>query len=316
MPLFDSYLMVDWSAASTRAPSDPKRARDSVWWAVGTHQANRFELSELRHARTRLEAVDALADCIAALMQRGRVLAGFDFAFGYPRGTGHALGLDGLIWRKTWELLSQNLVDEPDNKNNRFDVAASINRAYFDGKGPFWGYPPAHKDRYQGLPFTKPVGYGVEYPPERRLADRYARGAKTVWQLSGNGVVGGQVLMGLPAVWRLRTDPRLALSTSIWPFETGLRHDPRPKVVLAELYPSQVHPRPVGDLPKDAAQVATVVEHLAALDRCGELEPAFSGSPALSAEERQAIEQEEAWILGLTQEGAPVQDARRYGDTG
>ncbi len=312
MPLFDSYVMVDWSAAGTPAPRAPQRAKDSIWWAAGLRKRDSFALADLRHARTRAEATGALADLIADLADRGRVLVGFDFAFGYPRGMGAALGLDGLIWRKTWERLGRDLIDGEDNANNRFAVAADINRTCFDGEGPFWGYPPAHEGRYPGLPFRKPTRYGVAYPPERRLADRYASGAKPVWQLAGNGVVGGQVLMGLPAVWRLRTDPRLASVTSIWPFETGLRHDPRPAIVLAELYPSQVRPRLLDGLPKDAAQVATVVEHLAALDRQGRLEPAFAGPPDIGDEDRAAIEREEAWILGLVQANAPVAEPLRF----
>ena len=314
MPLFDSYVMVDWSAASSPAPADPKRARDSIWWAVGHRSGNGFELSELRHARTRREATALLADRIAALAGAGRVLVGFDFAFGYPRGTGAALGLDGLVWRKLWERLSRGLEDQEDNGNNRFAVAAAFNSEHFDGTGPFWGFPPAHRGRYPGLPFRKPVGYGNGYPPERRTADRYAPGAKSVWQLSGAGVVGGQVLLGLPTVWRLRTDPRFAGVTSIWPFETGLRHDPRPGVVLAEIYPSQWIPRAVADLPKDAGQVATVVEHLAALDARDVLAPAFDGAPDLTAEDRAAIESEEAWILGLTEADARPRAGLRFGE--
>ena len=49
MPLFDSYLMVDWSAAST-----PKRGKDSIWWAL----ESRCGLQRVGNPATRVEARD------------------------------------------------------------------------------------------------------------------------------------------------------------------------------------------------------------------------------------------------------------------
>jgi precorrin-8X/cobalt-precorrin-8 methylmutase len=51
---------------------------------------------------------------------------------------------------------------------------------------------------------------------------------------------------------------------------------------------------------KDQRQVATVARLYARLDQVGRLAPLFAGDPALGAEERAAVETEEAWILGVT----------------
>ena len=54
----------------------------------------------------------------------------------------------------------------------------------------------------------------------------------------------------------------------------------------------------------DSAQVRVNVEAFARLDAGGGLAPLFAGAPFLTDGERQLIETEEAWILGLGHEGA------------
>ena len=62
-------------------------------------------------------------------LTRGRrLLIGFDFPFGYPAGTAARLGLRGLAWRNLWQTLEDRIADGKDNRNNRFDVAESLNR--------------------------------------------------------------------------------------------------------------------------------------------------------------------------------------------
>ena len=96
MPLFDTYIIVDWSAART-----PKTGRDSIWicrlGAGGETVAN----PPTRHA-----ARELLAAMLASAMANGeRVVAGFDFPFGYPAGFAARLGLDG------WDRLPRNVAD-------------------------------------------------------------------------------------------------------------------------------------------------------------------------------------------------------------
>ena len=95
-----------------------------------------------------------------------------------------------------------------------------------------------------------------------------------------------------------RRDPRLAFAAHIWPFETGLRYDSRPRLLIAEIYPSQVAVGGSPHRPKDAAQVVAIAGRFAALDAAGMLGALFSGGGASAAGVRRRIEREEGWILG------------------
>lgn len=306
-PLFRSYVMVDWSAAAKLAPADPTKAKDAIWIAVAERlESGRIALTDKRHFRTRTQARNALSDILSDLIEKGRVLIGFDFPFGYPAGTASSLGLgsEGLKWRKTWARIIEAVEDGADNQNNRLEAAAMLNRDGFGSAkseaGPFWGFPPSSRSPNPGLAITKPSTYGSALPPERRVAEAYASGAETVWHVAGGaGVVGSQVLLGLPTVWALRTDPRLAQRSAIWPFETGLQDDPSADLIFAEIWPSLLDHGSEPGLPKDATQVKAVVEHLALTDDEGHLGDLMQGPPDLNEKDRTRIEQEEAWILGL-----------------
>ena len=92
MPLFDAYIVVDWSAANTR-----RTGRDSIWYTVYRRQGGRLRRRALRNPPTRAGAIETLASILARLAAAGqRVLVGFDFPFGYPDGTARRLGLPGL----------------------------------------------------------------------------------------------------------------------------------------------------------------------------------------------------------------------------
>ena len=80
------------------------------------------------------------------------------------------------------------------------------------------------------------------HPPERRIADLRARGAKTVWQLAYTGSVGSQVLLGLPAIERLIADRRIEGGSEVWPFQAGLLALRTP-LAFAEIYPSLLNRR-------------------------------------------------------------------------
>ncbi len=301
MQLFDAYLMVDWSAAAR-----PRRGADAIWYGLWTRSAGKLRCTALENPSTRDEATAALGQRLARLLRAGRrVLVGFDFPFGYPAGTASALSLKQPPWRHMWQHLADQVEDGADNANNRFAVAETLNQTISGAARPFWGHP--HGRRYRQLRATKPQpGAGMDLS-ERRLVERRVPAAKPVWQLNGNGSVGGQVLMGLPRVLAF-TDPRLATHSAVWPFETGLRHDPAPRIVFAEVYPSLFLPANLPGKPKDACQVAGACRHFAALDQAGTLVDQFAGDPSLTAEERRAVECEEAWILGVA---GPVIGRRR-----
>lgn len=288
--------MVDWSAASA-----PRLGRDSIWIAVAERGAGRrgrvARRTDLVNLRTRAEAASWLEARLAALAKNGRVLAGFDFPFGYPAGTAARLGLNGTAWRSLWIELAAKIADDAANTNNRFDLAEEWNRRLGDEAFPFWGNVREEQRRHLLRRGCRAHGPGDL--PRRRLADARVPGAHPVWQLAGNGSVGSQALLGIPRVWQIRHAPALERIAAIWPFETGLADDAGKRVILAESYPSLIKAKRLARLPKDAGQVAAMVEAFARADAAGELEGWFTGDPELGPDERAAIEQEEAWILGL-----------------
>ena len=301
-PLFHTHIIVDWSARSK--PSGPKCEENAIWWAVARVDGGSVSVLEPEYARTRHCALQRLVRLIAGELDSGRrLLVGFDFPFGYPERV--AAHLTGEACALTlWDWLAERVNDQPDNKNNRFDVAAEINAAYPGCGGPCWGRPT--KWCYQTISTKKPACTEQEcHPPERRIADKCAKGAKSVWQLYGAGSVGSQVLLGLPALKHLMEAPGIAGRTAVWPFQTGLR-TPEARAVIAEVYPSllreQIGERSCEREIVDCAQVRVNAEAFARLDAGGGLAPLFGGAPWLTPVQRGIIETEEAWILGLGHE--------------
>ena len=319
-PLFHTHIIVDWSARSKRSPK--KRTKDAIWWAVARVDGGSVTVCEPEYARTRHCALQRLARLIAEELDSGRrLLVGFDFPFGYPEGvaahlTGEARALS------LWDWLAKRINDQPDNKNNRFEVAAKINDVFYPGcGGPFWGRH--HKWSCRAISTKKPPCTGQQcHPPERRIADECAQNAKTVWQLWGAGSVGSQVLLGLPALKRLIKAPGIARRAAVWPFQTGLR-TPEARAVIAEVYPSllkkQIDERKREQDEQeivDRVQVRVNAEAFARLDAGGGLAPLFDGAPWLTRAQRTVIETEEAWILGLGHEEALAGVLLQPGRTG
>jgi len=298
MPLFDAYLMVDWSANAS-----PKTGADSIWYAEYRRKGRRLERRALANPPTRAAATAEIAARLAALAQAGRrVLAGFDFPFGFPAGTARALGISGIPWQGTWRLLADRIQDLESNANNRFEVGAYLNNRISGDRFPFWGHPPRRSMRH--LSPRKPRPHRPGEPAERRLCEHRARRAQPVWKLAYAGSVGSQALTGIPRVRQIRDDPRLAGIIRIWPFETGLGVDPGARVVLAEVYPSLFKSDVIDGKPKDAGQVSATARGLGECDRDGVLAGLLAGDPKLSAAERDAVVSEEAWIVGLDREPA------------
>ena len=297
-PLFDTHVVVDWSARSRPSPARP--VKDAIWWAL----AREGRVGAPVYCRTRHAAVAALGELLAAEVAAGRrVLIGFDFPFGYPAGVARRIcGSDRAM--DLWAWFASQVEDGPDNSCNRFAVAARIN-ALYDGVGPFWGRPAGWD--VPGVPVAATARHGLDHPPERRLADGLARGAKTVWQLAYSGSVGSQAIVGLPALHALRHDPRLAEATRVWPFETGLAL-PGAQVVIAEIYPSLLqgaaHAARAADEVLDSAQVRVVARALARLDGQGRLGALFAPDARLDSVGCAQVVREEAWILGLGHEVA------------
>src|SRR5579872_2902906 len=296
--MFDTFVIVDWSAAN-----QPKTGRDSIWICCRTADgAERVENPATRH-----QARELLGELFAAAMGRGgRVLAGFDFPFGYPVGFAKRLGLNGTLWRSVWDEIAMRLVDDSGNANNRFAVAAEFNRRVSADAFPFWGCPPAQSGPHLGPRHHR--GHQDGGLRERRLIDEYMAGAQPCWKLLGAGSVGGQVLTGIPVVRALRDDRRWQAHARVWPFETGLRPPDDARIAFAEVWPSwwDWKPTRTADEVNDRAQVRHVAAFFAERTQAGELDALFAGAPELSAEQRRQVETEEAWTLGVTAPRRPT----------
>ena len=298
--LFNAYVMVDWSAAQTA-----KTGKDSVWIGVLKRDIRFRPSFESFNPPTRAEAEAKLREILADLRRRNeRALIGFDFNLGYPRGLGVGLKLKDPSWAGVWAFLAANVVDKKDNTNNRFAVAAKMNRLMTDQPWPFWGCPP--KDAQRWLTPTKPPETSGDLPPVFRHAEEatHAAGkamAKPAWQLMGAGSVGGQVIVGIPAVRRLVEE--LGDKAAVWPFTTGWKDlteadlDGK-EAVIAEVYPSLFPSKPEGGEAPDLAQVRALCEHFYKLDEADKLGAQFAPPKDATEDLVRAVETEEGWILG------------------
>ncbi len=269
--IFDRVIAVDWSARSQ--PSPKRETADAIWLCVLDDGGEVLEYHRTRDAA--LTRIDAL------LAAPGRTLFGLDFAFGYP--TGFARTLTGRPEAlAVWDWLAARIEDADDNANNRFDVAAQINRA-FPGLGPLWGRP-AQLD-LADLPDKGRArsGHGI---PDHRVVEAHAPSAQSPLKLYTTGSVGSQSLLGLAALSKLRArHPGLR----VWPQQTGFAL-PADGPVLAEIYPSLYPP---ADHPiKDAGQVLATARALRDAPTTWFTAPASQPDAA-------RIAAEEGWILGV-----------------
>ncbi len=291
---FDAYLIVDWSANAT-----PKRGADSIWYCLVARTGRGLRRRILANPATRWQAHDEIAAILKDQAARGRrVLAGFDFPNGYPAGFARAAGFKGRPWRAVWDGLDGMIEDRADNGNNRFEVAAELNRRISGGPFPFWGCPVGRQTDTLSMRKTRPYD---ETLPERRHCETFLPRSQPCWKLYTTGSVGSQALMGIPVLKDLRDDPELAPHTVVWPFETGFG-PPEPagqwRIVLAEVYPSILAIKAGAGQIKDAVQVETIARHLARRDESGSLARDLSGPDSLDGAARKRVETEEGWILG------------------
>lgn len=278
MTVFDTVVMVDWSAAK-RSPVRP--SKDAIWIGVA-----RGGVSENPHyCRSRHDAEFWLAEFFDAERAAGhRVFAGFDFPFGYPTGFARCVtGADDPF--ALWDWFEKQITDDPRGNNNRFDVAEQMN-ALFRGQGPFWG--KSHKDRWPGIPYNK-QSIVFDQVAERRTADLAAKASSSCFQLFYNPTVGSQILMGLPVLTRLRRRGDVA----VWPFENCDTAD----VVFAEIWPGLIEHAVrsvLKDAPKDEIRDRVQVRLLSkAISLLGadEFDKVMTQIPDVA--------REEAWIFGI-----------------
>ena len=318
MTLFDAYFFVDWSASSKPTRLEPKK--DTIWLG----ELVRGSAPAERYHRTRSACVHDLVARLRVLTAQGlRVLVGFDFPYGYPRGLAAALGLPAgaAPWAATWSLLASKLTDGASNENNRWHVAAELNRALMPAAGPigpFWGcaagaatatLKPSKEEGKLSFPFLSRSGQQLQ--EWRHAENRASSSVQSAWKLFTSGSVGSQALVGIPCVAKIRHDTRLAPFSQVWPFETGfvptLSPATGPFVLHAEIWPvlfnSEVTAQRAAD-PKleilDQAQVRALCAWAERTDTAGQLGAFFDRPKGMSDPVVQDCIEEEGWILGLT----------------
>ena len=317
MPLFDFYIMVDWSGAASRRGG----RSDTIWVAHGPRTAD-SPLTRSPHSRT--EAIDLIHSLLEKEIRlKRRVLICFDFAYGYPVDFAAALQAAtgksdrDLPWLLVWQYLSEHIKDDegtvpgakPNNRSNRFEVANRINAflsADAKAAGPFWC--ASSEAAYRYIPQTRPPepfqsaqGYVVK---GLRLTDKRARSGSP-FRLFGTASVGSQSLTGIVRLHQLRNDPKFAATSAVWPFETGWATKAKwlPKhvsVLHAEIYPSVRDPMP--DEIKDRGQVRAMWQWACDLD-CADLMWREFCRPIeveTGSKEDLAIQLTEGWILGAS----------------
>ena len=228
----------------------------------------------------------ATAHLLDVCRRPGSTLLGVDFSLGYPAGTANLLGLDGVPWQETWKLLAELVDDADNNGNNRFEVAAELNRRMGGGPGPFWGCPAS--GRGPTLTSTKvtsaPLGEWRQV--EQRLRDKGHR-PFSAWQLLGAGSVGSQTLLGIPRLVELTASlTGRGRRVAVWPFDARIVVGGGVDLVVAEVWPS-LHPseEPAAEQVRDEVQVIETSRRLR-----GGVELTPSGSSDVLAEE--------GWIRG------------------
>jgi hypothetical protein len=297
--LFDDYVMVDWSASSFS-----RTGKDSIWIGAGSWRNGTLSVGDPLNEPTRHSAVGRIEQMVDESLDAGRrILIGFDFPFSYPAGltslAPEVFG-PGPPWRAIWRTLAQRISDAPDNTNNRWDVAKSLNRD--TGYRLFWGCPNSQADEYLGTRDKELPGLRERGPrPDRlRLTERRAQSVsgviQTEWKLAYAGSVGSQALMGIPRLEQLRS--RYGDRLRVWPFETDIAGD-RPTVdapvTLVEIWPS-IFPTDFARHPvRDAAQVLQVVESCAAADAGATMISWLT--PRIDPDSASQVA-EEGWILG------------------
>jgi precorrin-8X/cobalt-precorrin-8 methylmutase len=312
MPLFDAYVMVDWSGGDRRRAAK----QDCIWIAHGS-AIDAAPVTVSPPSRTEAEhLIRAQIEPIVA--NNRRVLVCADFGYGYPAGFASLLpeSVSGKLppWRIVWRYLRKHVQDDlgtkpgrqPTNRSNRFEVANAINGAVSSSAspGPFWCLfkPGGHVCVPQKRPAQPFVCASGTIAP-LRITDRRAK-SDTPFRLFGTGSVGGQVLTGIPRLESIRFDPELARCSAVWPFETGwasaasLWLDPELRVLHAEIYPSVR--APLIDTIKDRGQVRAMWHWARDLDAKNLLINEFAIPPGITSgsQDDTVIRSEEGWILG------------------
>lgn len=257
----------------------------------------------LDNIATRSSAIEAVAGHFRQALDAGKHLfAGFDFAFGYPRGAATIMAGDAS-WSAVWERLSRLIKDQENNVSNRFEIGGQLNQVFqkSTGEAPFWGHPHQHEGRYRGLQARKPIYKSVL---EQRLIDQKITSAQPVWKLAYTGSVGSQTLLGIPRLETLRK--MFGRDLQVWPFETQFSDNLRAPIVVAEVYPSLLSVDVNEGEEKDAAQVRTAAKTFSHIDSEDGFGALLARPDCLDDKQCEVVITEESWMVGAGHDLARV----------
>jgi hypothetical protein len=310
MPLFDAYIFIDWSASNRLGRPTP--APDNVW--IGAHIPHQ-DYSHEEYCRSRSYCIEYVVHFLRnEISKKHRVLIGFDFPYGYPKGLSNALGYDNdlQLWSTIWKELYDNIKDTNENISNRFEVANDLNfKVSAPSLGPFWGHPvgqiwPNLRPNSPGFPFHSANELLLK---RLRLVESRIGGLQETWKLFGAGSVGSQALVGIPKLHYLRHHIEFGQYSKVWPFETHFTPTPTPEkgpfILHSEIWPGIVsfdteYILSEGKtLIKDQLQVRAMCHWASRLDEKGELGEYFSTPRGLTDGQIQDCVEHEGWILGV-----------------
>ena len=269
MPLFDAYIMVDWSGSDRRRAGQPglhldcTRARYSQRADYGEPavedrsgadhpRAASVDCRGGQRSRAALRRLRLWLPCRLRVAAARRRLA----ASCRPGAS------SGSIWAKhVQDDLGTKPGQRPTNRSNRFEVASAINAAVSSSASPV----------HSGV-FSKPVvtlafrrkGHRSRSSAPAELSLRFVSrtGERRAILRSVSSAPAASAAKCSPASrdsTAIRFDPQFARCSAVWPFETGWAPatgtwlDPDLRIVHAEIYPSVR--APLTDSIKDRGQV-------------------------------------------------------------
>lgn len=291
MPLFDRYLIVDWSASAK-----PKRGKDSIWLGYAGHDGL-IDMGLEANPSTRTQAMSIIKNICVSIDAKSKLFIGFDFGFGYPVGAAKKM-TGKACWRCVWQFLSNKFYDTQEAASSRFQIANDINKDCFDGVSQFWRCTNSLKGKLDYLSFDK-VGRGDLPIADRRHCENVIPRAKSNWELLNPGSVGSQTMLGLSALGKFTNEPTLKERISVWPFETDFTDKEFKQITLAEIYPS-AFTLAYEDAPLDHAQVKTLAHGFAALDREDKFKTLLQKPDSLEGKALNEVLTEEGWIVGIS----------------
>lgn len=304
--MFDIFIAIDFSASNK--PSSKKPKSDALWASILEVESEKIYT---KYFRTRQECFEFLKNKFNIYSRENmNILVGYDFDFGFPYGFSQASKIKETIpWKSNWKYLTNNIEDNLDNSNNRFQVADKLNKLISNKEGPFYGVPL--KQRTNTLN-TK----GCEFPykvgdlrlQKKRICEIKEPKAHPVWKLLGTGSVGGQSLMGIPFLYKLSKLNFKNTDQHIWPFTTGFNY-PNLSIGKANILHCEIWPGILNEYLdkkikiKDKAQVIKIVQWFLLWQEKGKLNKLMAPPSWVTTEQIKKIIEEEGWVIGSGLEG-------------